>query len=159
MIGTPIIILTLLSVAIYSFTLAPVLWVILSEIFPNHLRGAAMSLAAVMHWVGNFSLTFTFPAIQASLGWTLNFWLYGVICVVGFIIVAITLVETKGKSLEQIEFELIGKKIGNITNTSGPVQISYSLFELTLTQQKRQTISILTEFKSRQICDANDPTK
>lgn len=109
MIGVPIIILTLMSVAIYSFTLAPVLWVILSEIFPNHLRGAAMSLAAVMHWVGNFSLTFTFPSIQASLGWTLNFWLYAAICVIGFIIVAFTLVETKGKSLEEIEFELIGK--------------------------------------------------
>lgn len=104
--GIPIIILTLASVAIYSFTLAPVVWVILSEIFPNRIRGAAMSLAAVALWIGNFSLTFTFPAIKESLGWSLNFWLYALICILGFIIMVYKLPETKGKSLEEIEREL-----------------------------------------------------
>ena len=104
--GLPIVLLTLGSVAVYSFTLAPVVWVILSEIFPNRIRGAAMSLSAVVLWIGNFSLTFTFPAIKESLGWTLNFWLYAVICVAGFILIHFKLPETKGKSLEQIEKEL-----------------------------------------------------
>lgn len=104
--GIPIIILTLASVAIYSFTLAPVVWVILSEIFPNRIRGAAMSLAAVSLWIGNFSLTFSFPSIKENLGWSLNFWLYAVICIAGFIIIWLKLPETKGKSLEQIEKEL-----------------------------------------------------
>jgi MFS family permease len=102
----PIVVLTLASVAVYSFTLAPVVWVVLSEIFPNRIRGAAMSLAAVALWVGNFSLTFTFPSIKENLGWSLNFWLYALICVAGFIIVYYKLPETKGKSLEQIEKEL-----------------------------------------------------
>ena len=106
--GLPIVILTLASVAAYSLTLAPVVWVILSEIFPNRIRGAAMSLAAVALWIGNFSLTFTFPSIKENLGWTLNFWLYALICLVGLLVVAFKLPETKGKSLEEIE-ELLTK--------------------------------------------------
>lgn len=101
--GMPIVILTLCSVAVYSLTLAPVVWVILSEIFPNRIRGAAMSLTAISLWIGNFTLTFTFPSIKESLGWTLNFWLYAVICIIGFIIILYKLPETKGKSLEEIE--------------------------------------------------------
>lgn len=101
--GWPIVVLTLASVAFYSLTLAPVVWVILSEIFPNRIRGAAMSLAAVFLWIGNFSLTFTFPSIKENLGWTLNFWLYAVICLIGLLVIVYKLPETKGKSLEEIE--------------------------------------------------------
>lgn len=104
--GLPIVVLTLASVAVYSFTLAPVVWVILSEIYPNRIRGAAMSLSAVALWIGNFSLTFTFPSIKGTLGWSMNFWLYATICIAGFIIIMIKLPETKGKSLEEIEQEL-----------------------------------------------------
>jgi sugar porter (SP) family MFS transporter len=104
--GIPIVIATLTNVAIYSITLAPVVWVILSEIFPNRIRGAAMSAAAMALWVGNFSLTFSFPAIKENLGWANNFWLYGVICAVGFIVLYFFLPETKDKTLEQIEAEL-----------------------------------------------------
>lgn len=73
--GWPIVLFTLANVAFYSVTLAPVVWVILSEIFPNRIRGAAMSAAAIALWVGNFSLTYTFPAIKENLGWANNFWL------------------------------------------------------------------------------------
>lgn len=104
--GVPIVLLTLASVALYSFTLAPVVWVILSEIYPNRIRGAAMSLSAVVLWIGNFSLTFTFPSIKESLGWSMNFWLYAMICIAGFLVIYYRLPETKGKSLEQIEKEL-----------------------------------------------------
>ena len=107
-IGLPIIILTLASVAFYSFTLAPVQWVILSEIFPNRIRGTAMSFVAIVMWFGNFSLTFMFPAINEALGWAKNFWLYALICIVGFIVLAFALPETKGKSLEEIEKQLMG---------------------------------------------------
>jgi sugar porter (SP) family MFS transporter len=106
--GIFIVLLTLSSVAVYSLTLAPIVWVILSEIFPNRIRGAAMSITAVALWIGNFSLTFTFPSIKEHIGWTLNFWLYAVICIIGFIVILARLPETKGKSLEQIEKELIG---------------------------------------------------
>lgn len=105
--GLPIVLLTLTNVAIYSVTLAPVVWVILSEIFPNRIRGAAMSAAAIALWLGNFSLTFTFPAIKENLGWANNFWLYGAICAVGFIVLYFLLPETKDKTLEEIESELL----------------------------------------------------
>lgn len=105
--GLPIVLLTLALVAVYSLTLAPVVWVILSEIFPNRIRGAAMSIAAIFLWIGNFSLTFSFPTVKENLGWANNFWLYAVICIVGFIILYFKLPETKGKSLEQIERELV----------------------------------------------------
>ncbi len=108
--GISIVILTLASVAIYSLTLAPVTWVILSEIFPNRVRGSAMSLAVVTLWIANFLLTFTFPIIKESLGWTLNFWLYALICLCGFCIVAFKLPETRGKSLEEIENIILGNK-------------------------------------------------
>ncbi|MDH4089850.1 MAG: sugar porter family MFS transporter [Cyclobacteriaceae bacterium] len=105
--GLPVVLLTLANVAIYSITLAPLVWVILSEIFPNRIRGAAMSAAAMALWVGNFSLTFSFPAIKENLGWANNFWLYGAICAFGFIVLFFTLPETKGKTLEQIEAALV----------------------------------------------------
>lgn len=105
--GMPIVLLTLTNVAIYSVTLAPVVWVILAEIFPNRIRGAAMSAAAIALWVGNFSLTFSFPAIKENLGWANNFWLYSVICAGGFIILYLQLPETKDKTLEEIESELM----------------------------------------------------
>jgi len=105
--GWPIVVLTLASVAVYSITLAPVMWVILSEIFPNRIRGAAMSIAALSLWVGNFSLTFTFPTIKENLGWSMNFWLYALICGIGFFVLFFKLPETKGKTLEEIEEILI----------------------------------------------------
>lgn len=105
--GTPIVVLVLINVMVYSFTLAPLLWVVLSEIFPTRIRGAAVSVAALAHWVGNFTLTFSFPTIKENLGWAQNFWLYGVICLAGFLIIYRVLPETKGKTLEEIEHELI----------------------------------------------------
>jgi sugar porter (SP) family MFS transporter len=106
--GLPIVIFILLNVTAYELTLAPVVWVILSEIFPNRVRGAAMSLSALVLWIGNFSLTYSFPVIKENIGWANNFWLYGVICLIGFVILYFVLPETKNKSLEQIEKELVG---------------------------------------------------
>ncbi len=103
--GWVIVVLVLTNVMFYSFTLAPLLWVVLSEIFPTRIRGAAISIGALAHWIGNFTLTYSFPAIKANLGWANNFWLYGLICAVGFVIIYFVLPETKGKSLEALEKE------------------------------------------------------
>lgn len=104
--GAPIVVLTLLNVMFYSLSLAPLFWVVISEIYPNRIRGAAMSIGATTHWVANFLLTFSFPAIKEAVGWANNFWLYGVVCLIGFIVLYRYLPETKGKSLEQIEREI-----------------------------------------------------
>jgi sugar porter (SP) family MFS transporter len=104
--GSYVVVLVLLNVMFYSISLAPLLWVVLSEIFPTRIRGAAISIGALAHWVGNFTLTYSFPAIKENLGWANNFWLYGLICAVGFLVIWWILPETKGKTLEQLEKEL-----------------------------------------------------
>lgn len=106
--GSWVVVLVLANVMFYSISLAPLLWVLLSEIFPSKVRGAAISVGALAHWVGNFTLTYFFPAIKENLGWANNFWLYGVICLLGFVILWFALPETKGKSLEELEKELQG---------------------------------------------------
>lgn len=107
--GLPVVLLTLVCVSVYSFTLAPLLWVILSEIYPNRIRGAAISIAATAHWVANFILTYTFPTVNSKLGLSGVFWLFAGVCAVGFLVVRRVLPETKGRSLEDIERELYGK--------------------------------------------------
>jgi len=108
--GTSVIVLALLNVMLYSLSLAPLLWVVLSEIYPNRVRGTAMSIGATSHWVANFLLTFSFPVIKETIGWANNFWLYGIVCLLGFIVLYRYLPETKGKSLEELETILINRK-------------------------------------------------
>jgi MFS transporter, SP family, arabinose:H+ symporter len=99
--------LVLAAIACYACTLAPVTWVVLSEIFPNRTRGAAMAVSVFALWVGCFALTYSFPSLNSKLGAAGTFWIYGVICVAGFLFMFLRLPETKGKSLEQIERELV----------------------------------------------------
>jgi SP family arabinose:H+ symporter-like MFS transporter len=105
--GIYMLILVVSAIACYSMSLAPITWVVISEIFPNRIRGAAMSIAVFSLWVGCMALTLTFPYLKAGLGAYGAFWLYGVICVIGFIVIFLKLPETKGKSLEDIERELV----------------------------------------------------
>lgn len=107
--GLPLLILVLLAIACYSMSLAPVTWVVLSEIFPNKIRGAAMSVATIGLWAACFLLTYTFPLLNSALGASGTFWLYGIICVSGFLFIFKKLPETKGKSLEEIEHLLLKK--------------------------------------------------
>jgi sugar porter (SP) family MFS transporter len=104
--GAVVVVLVLANVMFYSISLAPLLWVLLSEIFPNRVRGAALSIGALAHWIGNFTLTYFFPSIKENLGWANNFWLYGAICAFGFVVLWKVLPETKGKSLEELDREL-----------------------------------------------------
>ncbi|MGA2233470.1 MAG: sugar porter family MFS transporter [Tepidisphaeraceae bacterium] len=109
--GTPIpnalfLLLVLCAIAAYAMSLAPVTWVIISEIFPNRIRGTAMSITVAFLWMACFALTYTFPIFNAVLGAAATFWIYAGICVVGFLVILDRLPETKGKTLERIEAEL-----------------------------------------------------
>jgi sugar porter (SP) family MFS transporter len=104
--GISVVVMMLFNVMLYSLSLAPLFWVVLSEIYPNRIRGAAMSIGATAHWIANFLLTFSFPSIKEAIGWANNFWLYGVICLLGFLVLYFHLPETKGKTLEDIEREI-----------------------------------------------------
>ena len=105
--GIHMLLLVISAIACYAMSLAPITWVVISEIFPNRIRGAAMSVAVLSLWVGCTALTFTFPMLNDGLGAHGAFWLYGAICVLGFVVIYFRLPETKGKSLEDIERELV----------------------------------------------------
>jgi len=100
--------LVLAAIATYSMSLAPVTWVLISEIFPNRIRGTAMSIAVGSLWIACFLLTYTFPIFKTLLGVSVTFWIYAGICMLGFVVLLARLPETKGKTLEQIEKELVG---------------------------------------------------
>ena len=86
--------------ALYALSLAPVTWVLLSEIFPNRIRGAAMSVSTFSLWSACFILTYTFPLLNQGLGPAGTFWIYAGISVFGFIFIKSRVRETKGKTLE-----------------------------------------------------------
>lgn len=101
--GLPVLLLVLAAIACYAMSLAPVTWVVISEIFPNRVRGQAMSVAVMALWAACFILTYTFPILNKRLGASGTFWLYAGICAAGAVFIWRKLPETKGKSLEQIE--------------------------------------------------------
>lgn len=108
--GWPVLLLVITAIAIYAMSLAPITWVVLSEIFPNKIRGLAMSIATFSLWIASFVLTFTFPILNDALGASGIFWVYSAICIAGFLFVRSKLPETKGKSLEEIEMEFTKDK-------------------------------------------------
>ncbi len=103
--GLPLLIMVVTAIACYAMSLAPVTWVVLSEIFPNRIRGLAMSVATFALWAACFLLTYSFPLLNKLLHASGTFWLYALICVSGFWFILKRLPETKGKTLEQIEHE------------------------------------------------------
>jgi sugar porter (SP) family MFS transporter len=105
--GLPVLLLVLAAIGCYAMSLAPVTWVVISEIFPNRIRGAAMSVAVTALWIACFLLTYTFPILNAKLGSAGTFWLYAAICGAGLAFIFFKLPETKGKTLEQIEKDLV----------------------------------------------------
>jgi SP family arabinose:H+ symporter-like MFS transporter len=107
--GVHLLVLVVVAMALYALSLAPVTWVLLSEIFPNRIRGAAMSVSTVSLWSACFVLTYTFPLLNKSLGPAGTFWIYAGISVFGFIFIKSRVRETKGKTLEEIEREFVGR--------------------------------------------------
>lgn len=105
--GVYMLVLVLAAIAAYAMSLAPVTWVLISEIFPNRIRGAAVAVAVFSLWVASTILVLTFPYLNRSLGAHGTFWVYGAICAIGFVVILSQLQETKGKSLEDIERQLV----------------------------------------------------
>jgi sugar porter (SP) family MFS transporter len=100
--GVGILALTLSAIGCYAMSLAPVTWVLISEIFPNRVRASAVSASVAVLWIASFVLTYTFPFLNASLGTAGTFLLYGAICLAGGVFVIVKVPETKGRSLENM---------------------------------------------------------
>ena len=92
----------LASIGIYAMSLAPVTWVLISEIFPNKVRSEATAVAVISLWAAYFILVFTFPVLFEKLQ-EKSFYIYSVVCVLGFFFVWLKVKETKGKTLEELE--------------------------------------------------------
>ena len=101
--GVHMLVLVVAAIACYAVSLAPVTWVVIAEIFPNRIRGTAMSVAVMSLWVASFILTYTFPMLNRGFGAAVTFWIYAVVCAAGFVFILRRLPETKGKTLEEIE--------------------------------------------------------
>ena len=97
----------LAAIALYATSLAPVTWVLISEIFPTAIRGKATSVAVISLWAAYFVLAFTFPVLAGRLGTFGPFYMYATICLLGFLFIKNKVKETKGKTLEEIEGTLI----------------------------------------------------
>lgn len=105
--GYVLTLLVLAFIATYASTLAPVTWVLISEIFPTRVRGLAVSLATGMLWVACFALAYGFPVLIDVLDASQTFFLFSGICLLYFLILLKYVPETKGKTLEQFEAEVI----------------------------------------------------
>ena len=116
--GAGVLVLVVAAIACYGCTLAPVTWVVLSEIFPNRVRGTAMALAVFALWAACFILTYTFPLLNRSFGPAGTFWIYAAICVLGFVFIVLRLPETKGKTLEEIEAQLEDRAASSMIGNS-----------------------------------------
>lgn len=99
----------LIYVAGFAMSWGPVTWVLLSEIFPNKIRGKAMAVAVAAQWIANWIVSTTFPMIDKNsyliekFNHGFAYWIYGVMAVIAALIVWKMVPETKGKSLEEME--------------------------------------------------------
>jgi SP family sugar porter-like MFS transporter len=107
MTGMLMVALVVAAISVYAMTLGPVTWTLLAEIFPNRIRGVAMATCTFALWVGCCTLTFSFPPMNAALGSSGTFWIYSGICICAFIFLFRNCPETKGKSLEELERQLV----------------------------------------------------
>ncbi len=99
-------------VACFAISLGPVMWVLLSEIFPNEQRAAAISIVGFWNSLVSASVTLLFPAALAAWGAGGTFLAYGLVAVAGFIFLTVLAPETRGKTLEELQGMLAGPRPG-----------------------------------------------
>ncbi len=101
--GPWVLVLVLLYISFFAMAMGPIVWVVIAEIFPTRVRGAAMSIAIVFLWAADFVVSLTFPVMADKLSEAYTFWIYAVVCAASFVFILLALPETKGKTLEEIE--------------------------------------------------------
>jgi MFS family permease len=94
-------------VASFAISIGPIMWVLFSELFPNNVRGMAISFVGLINSAVAFLVTFIFPWELETLGNATTFLIYGIFAVIGLVFVMRVLPETKGRSLEELEEMLV----------------------------------------------------
>jgi SP family xylose:H+ symportor-like MFS transporter len=106
-IGISTLVFIIIYTASFMMSWGPICWVLISELFPNKIRGRAVALAVAAQWAANYFISATYPAMmEFSSGGT--YWFYGVMSIISFFFVWKMVPETKGKTLE--EMEILWKK-------------------------------------------------
>ncbi len=90
-------------IACFAFSLGPIVWTVINEIFPSHVRGKAVSVATAANWLAAWAVSQFFLTLVNTIGSTGVFWLFAFFCVVTYVFVRKFLPETKGRSLEEIQ--------------------------------------------------------
>lgn len=103
--GLPLLICIIVFIAAFAMAMGPVSWILCSEIFPNKVRGRAMSVATFAIWTACYIVAQTFPMLNdnPAIGPAKTFWIYAVVSLVSFLFVLAMVPETKGRTLEEIE--------------------------------------------------------
>lgn len=106
--NTKLILLAILAfVASFAISIGPVMWVLFSELFPNRIRGIAISFVGLINSAVSFIVQWVFPWELDVLGSSMTFLIYGLFAMVGLVFIIKVIPETKGKSLEEIEAQLV----------------------------------------------------
>ncbi|AZS18085.1 MFS transporter [Paenibacillus lutimineralis] len=101
--GPLVLVFILAYVAAFALSLGPVVWVVISEIFPNRIRGKATAIASMALWTADYIVSQAFPPMLNSAGPALTFWIFGLMALITVVFTWRKVPETKGKSLEEIE--------------------------------------------------------
>jgi SP family arabinose:H+ symporter-like MFS transporter len=103
--GNPMVLLAFVLIFVGAFAVAmgPVVWIIISEIFPNRVRGRAMSIATVALWTACYAVSQSFPMLVEGVGSAVTFWIYAICSLFTFLFVWSAVPETKSRTLEEIE--------------------------------------------------------
>jgi hypothetical protein len=107
------ILLTLLIgyIAFFAFSQGAVIWVILSEMFPTSVRARGTAIGSFSHWFFNFGIALLFPVLSAKIGIGYVFVFFTVATLLSILFYKYALIETKGKTLEEIEKMMLKEKV------------------------------------------------
>ena len=106
--GTLAVICLIAYVASFAIGMGPIFWLLIAEIYPQKVRGEAMSVATASNWLANFAVAQTFPLLIASIGSAATFWIYAGLGVLAIWFAIALVPETKDRTLEELEAELVG---------------------------------------------------
>ena len=90
-------------IATFAFSLGPVVWTVISEIYPSSVRGRGVAVATAANWLTTWLVSQIFLSLVETIGEPATFWLFAAVCVVAFVFVWKLVPETKGRSLADIE--------------------------------------------------------
>lgn len=127
--GVLVLMATLLALGLFNFSLAPLFWLLISEIFPTTLRAKGMAIASLTQWLAAFVAAQTFPVMVAYSERRFNtigplFWLFAVVCAASALFCYAMVPETRNRSLEQVAASLSNESAGTTETVAAPVPVS-----------------------------------